>query len=297
MRECLSCERLTNNPKYCCLSCANRMQRLNAPKKNKDKICLNCGETFQYNADPHQKFCGHRCSAIYHSEKGTRKTRPGTPASQKGKPCQGCGTPLTGTSSKYCSRACAPKKRKAANIEAWLKDPSTGNTKQGLKTSIRSYLLDEAGHKCSLCGWNKVHPVTGKIPLEIDHMDGDCYNNAPENLRVLCPSCHSLTATYGASNRNGQRAYRRKEYLDARTGQKKPAKVYTPHLCLACGKKVSRGSKKCISCYTPPLKIVWPSLEEIEKRLETSSFAALGRELGVTDNAIRKYIKRMKFAE
>ena len=35
-----------------------------------------------------------------------------------------------------------------------------------------------------------------KIKLEVDHIDGDKYNNSRENLRLLCPNCHSTTPTW-----------------------------------------------------------------------------------------------------
>ena len=35
-----------------------------------------------------------------------------------------------------------------------------------------------------------------QIGEKIDHIDGDAYNNLKENLRVLCPNCHSLTKTF-----------------------------------------------------------------------------------------------------
>ena len=54
-------------------------------------------------------------------------------------------------------------------------------------------------HKCEQCGiteWNG-QPA----PIELDHIDGNHYNNELENLRILCPNCHALTDTNSGKNR------------------------------------------------------------------------------------------------
>jgi 5-methylcytosine-specific restriction endonuclease McrA len=61
--------------------------------------------------------------------------------------------------------------------------------------------LDQAQHKCSKCGWCEVNPSTGKCPLESHHIDGDASNCDLQNLKILCPNCHSLTSTYKALNK------------------------------------------------------------------------------------------------
>lgn len=80
----------------------------------------------------------------------------------------------------------------------------------GLSKRIRKYLLDKNNNKCERCGWGEVNPYTGRVPLEIDHKDGDYSNNSEDNLAVLCPNCHSLTPTYKALNMGSGRKARKK---------------------------------------------------------------------------------------
>ncbi|MFI1762114.1 HNH endonuclease [Streptomyces sp. NPDC020800] len=66
---------------------------------------------------------------------------------------------------------------------------------------IPSYRLKRAMQEmgaeecCALCG---IPPVwLGEpLPLEVDHIDSDWRNNRIENLRLLCPNCHSTTDSY-----------------------------------------------------------------------------------------------------
>jgi 5-methylcytosine-specific restriction endonuclease McrA len=49
-------------------------------------------------------------------------------------------------------------------------------------------------YKCSCCGIGKWQGK--RIGLELDHIDGNNANHALDNLRALCPNCHSQTDTY-----------------------------------------------------------------------------------------------------
>lgn len=68
---------------------------------------------------------------------------------------------------------------------------------------LRKRLVSEGvkERRCEWCGldtWNDK-----PIPLELDHIDGDRYNNLLENLRILCPNCHAQTDTYRGKNIKG----------------------------------------------------------------------------------------------
>ena len=54
-------------------------------------------------------------------------------------------------------------------------------------------------YKCAIC---EIDTWKGKIlNLELDHIDGNRLNHRLENLRLICPNCHSQTSTYRAKNR------------------------------------------------------------------------------------------------
>jgi hypothetical protein len=57
--------------------------------------------------------------------------------------------------------------------------------------------------KCEECGWAKISS-DGRIPLELDHINGDSSDNRIINLRILCPNCHSLKPTHRGRNRKKQ---------------------------------------------------------------------------------------------
>jgi hypothetical protein len=54
--------------------------------------------------------------------------------------------------------------------------------------------------RCELCGWAERAP-DGRIPVELDHINGDRTDNRLVNLRVLCPNCHALQPTHRGLNR------------------------------------------------------------------------------------------------
>ncbi|WP_103532501.1 HNH endonuclease signature motif containing protein [Streptomyces sp. SM11] len=59
----------------------------------------------------------------------------------------------------------------------------------------RAMIALGATERCALCGTGRTWRDR-PLPLEVDHIDGNWRNNQPQNLRLLCPNCHSTTDTY-----------------------------------------------------------------------------------------------------
>lgn len=170
---------------YCSTAC------MFESKRRKPRVCLHC-ETVYQPVDPDQKFCSQSCAAKYNNFGKNRYITRSTVYP----PCLRCATP-TRNKRGYCTKACGAQHQ----IELWLGGEVVPTSEWcAVPTFIRRYLMEECGAKCTKCSWSEVHPLTGKVPLQINHIDGNCGNNKRSNLEVLCPNCHSLTENFGALN-------------------------------------------------------------------------------------------------
>lgn len=155
--------------------------------------CLQCGSEVK-NAGI--KFCSRKCSATYNNKLRVSRSPD----------CLECGISMRGHTDnrKYCSKKCEflyKKKLTFSKIES-------GNHGFSERT-VKLYLIETNGEKCSTCGWKEVNKTTGKVPIELDHINGNCYDNNLDNVRLLCPNCHSLTPTFRALNLGSGREKRR----------------------------------------------------------------------------------------
>ena len=87
---------------------------------------------------------------------------------------------------------------KKQSYDEILVENSSYQSRQSLKKRLlRDNLLE---NKCQICGqlpiWNN-QPLS----LQLDHINGHNNDNRLENLRILCPNCHSQTNTFSGKNK------------------------------------------------------------------------------------------------
>ena len=119
--------------------------------------------------------------------------------------CLNCGTETARPGYKYCSNQC----QRDYEFKNWIADWLDGKDSNAGERRIKSALIYIRGEQCEWCGWCVRHFVTGNVPIELEHIDGNYKNNSYNNVLLLCPNCHSLTDTFRGLNRGNGREYRR----------------------------------------------------------------------------------------
>lgn len=162
------------------------------------RYCNACNAKLSYERR-HNKFCDHRCSAIYNNALKERKE----------KICVHCGSIIRDykfwQTRKYCSSQCQ------ANYQ-WhqAKVKFVENGRISSKVGAKRYLAEIHGKKCSICGIDEW--MGQPVLLILDHVDGDATNCAIDNLRLVCSNCDAQLPTYKGRNMGRGRHYRKMRY-------------------------------------------------------------------------------------
>lgn len=159
------------------------------------KHCLNCDK--ELSGKYTLKFCNHSCAAVYNNKSRCIINN-----------CFCCNKGLRGKNRKFCNSSCQGKYKYEKIKELILSDKAhllKAKNKDGI---IKKVLIEKYGNACMKCGWSEINKYTGKVPIELEHIDGYWYNCKLNNLLLLCPNCHSLTKTYKALNKGNGRPWR-----------------------------------------------------------------------------------------
>lgn len=171
-------------------------------------------------------------------------------------------------------------------LEEWLKNEKNHTKTDFLKNKLFVEKIKEK--RCELCGiekWNNKD-----APLELHHIDGDKHNVSFENFQILCPNCHAQTDNY--KSKNAKRVIRNRENRKNRSTKKDNRKKKKIYYCIDCGKELKRGKLRCVSCAEiAQRRVIRPSYWELLKEIVETSYVAVGRKYGVTDNSIRKWLR------
>lgn len=153
------------------------------------------------------------------------------------------------------------------------------------KHRLKQRIIDEKllPYECKECGISEWRGH--RLSLHLDHINGNRNDDRLENLRFLCPNCHSLTETY----------CRAKHWAPQDSPKKDGRRI--SH-CVECGAEISFHGLRCRKCESQKrvqdqsgAKIDWPSLDVLREMVARTSYAETARQLGVSDNAVRKHIR------
>lgn len=155
--------------------------------------------------------------------------------------------------------------------EILIENSSYSSTHSLKHRLIKDGLLIDRCSRCDVTHW-----LEEKLSLHLDHINGIRTDNRIENLRLLCPNCHSLTETYAGKNK-----------------KKSPILVTRPvKLCKACNTvAVASRNIYCEPCrkitHHQKTKINWPSKVELQLLVESTSMKDVAKKLGVSTTSLR----------
>lgn len=154
------------------------------------------------------------------------------------------------------------------------------------------------GDSCWLCGYNKtwrslafhhVDPKTKSFGLSTRELVGTKWPLVEQEIRkciLCCHNCHCEIHEGLISSIQVDEAIRNHPF----NSWEKPSKVTGE--CATCKCPVFKKKYCCLKCARMARrKVERPNREKLEQMLQAHSYKEVGRQLGVSDNAIRKWLK------
>jgi hypothetical protein len=153
--------------------------------------------------------------------------------------------------------------------------------------------LYEAGLKerrCELCGQGEEWRGR-RMSLILDHINGVRDDNRLENLRIICPNCAATLETHC-----GKKAHPRLTDRRCRGCGKsfRPTYVANRYCSPTCFHERQRARGARMKGVPRPhlRKVERPPFEQLLREIEQTSYLAVARNYGVSDNAIRKWVRQ-----
>jgi hypothetical protein len=159
------------------------------------KKCLNCNvnEAIKYSKYTNGNFCSSKCARSFSTKENRNEINKRVSEKLRGK---------------------TPNRDYSFSIEKWnvIREKRRNSYDKkimnydfsdlGIDRRKRRVLLEQkfCCNRCGLSEWEDE-----KIPLEIEHIDGDNQNNERDNLIALCPNCHALTKTWRGRNKKNMK--------------------------------------------------------------------------------------------
>ncbi len=155
---------------------------MNSKYQDTETFCLHCGTSFGFGYLAHnKKYCDNKCQQAAQVEKARKE---------------------------WLETGMIPLKKGSA-----FRTDSEGNILRQAdlwtapqESYVREYLLERQHNFCAICKNEFVWQGKPLIAI-LDHIDGNGFNNTPENLQLLCPNCsYQLPTSKGANRGRGRKA-------------------------------------------------------------------------------------------